>query len=390
MNFLFLQTINSIYDIVWGLELLGHNVTIFEQTQFDPNNSIESDNIAFSNFLYSNKYNFVISYLFIPAISDCCFKLNIPYISITYDSPLVSLFTNSIYHNTNYTFIFDRMECERLQRLNIPHIYHLPLAVNLERVGALDITTQDERLYSHDISFVGNLYEDNFYNESIGFFPENLQLSLKLYLTKHLCDWTSLRQWPCLSDECVNFMKATFDFANWNPTDFLSDSNFFGILLLSRKLCEMERITILNYLSQYYKVDFYTNSTSKFLNNVNLHTGVDYYTVMNKIFYLSKINLNITLPSIESGIPQRVLDIMGSGGFVLTNYQPEIEEVFEIGKDIEVFHTLEELYEKCSYYLTHEKERLTIAMNGYIKIRNNFSYNRLLKKIISTVQEELQ
>lgn len=70
---------------------------------------------------------------------------------------------------------------------------------------------------------------------------------------------------------------------------------------------------------------------------------MDYYTVMNKIFYLSKINLNITLPSIESGIPQRVLDIMGSGGFVLTNYQPEIEEVFEIGKDIEVFHTLEEL-----------------------------------------------
>ena len=41
MNFLFIQTINSIYDIVWGLELSGHNVTIFEQTQFDPNNSIE-------------------------------------------------------------------------------------------------------------------------------------------------------------------------------------------------------------------------------------------------------------------------------------------------------------------------------------------------------------
>ena len=88
----------------------------------------------------------------------------------------------------------------------------------------------------------------------------------------------------------------------------------------------MERITILNYLSQYYKVDFYTNSTSKFLNNVNLHTGVDYYTVMNKIFYLSKINLNITLPSIESGIPQRVLDIMGSGGFVLTNYHLRLKK----------------------------------------------------------------
>lgn len=390
MKFLFVQTINSIFDIVWGLKFLGHDVNIFENAKFDPNTSIEADNNAFYQALYSDSYDFVISYLFIPSISDICAACNIPYISWTYDSPLVALFKNSIYHDTNFTFIFDSMQCQRLQELNVPHIYHFPLAVNLDRVGALDITPEDELTYSHDITFIGNLYENNFYNQSIGFFPENLQLELKLYLTKHLCDWTKVRPWPELSDECVSFIKSTFNLPNGNPAELLSDSNFFGILLLSRKLGEMERITVLNYLAKDFDVDFYTQSSSHFLENVTLHTGVDYYTIMNKIFYLSKINLNITLPSIEAGIPQRVLDIMGCGGFVLTNYQPEIEEFFEIGKEIEVYHTLDELHEKCAYYLTHEKERLTIAMNGYLKIRDNFSYEHLLGKAISTIEKELQ
>ena len=146
---------------------------------------------------------------------------------------------------------------------------------------------------------------------------------------------------------------------------------------------------MLNTLAQKFRVDLYTKSPTDFLQNVNAHTGVDYYTIMNKIFYLSKINLNVTLPSIETGVPQRILDIMGCGGFVLTNYQKELEDLFVIGKEIEVYHNLDELIEKCNYYLTHEKERLTIAMNGYKKVRDSFTYSHQLKKMISIVQEDL-
>ena len=39
------------------------------------------------------------------------------------------------------------------------------------------------------------------------------------------------------------------------------------------------------------------------------------------VFQNSKINLNITLRSIKNGIPLRAIDIMGAGGFLLTNYQ---------------------------------------------------------------------
>lgn len=147
---------------------------------------------------------------------------------------------------------------------------------------------------------------------------------------------------------------------------------------------------MLNTLAQKFNVHLYTRSSADFLENVHIHTGVDYYTIMNKIFYLSKINLNITLSSIETGVPQRILDIMGCGGFVLTNYQEELEDMFVIGKEIEAFRNIEELIEKCTYYLSHEKERLTIAMNGYKKVRDSFSYQHQLQKMISIVQEDLK
>ena len=54
--------------------------------------------------------------------------------------------------------------------------------------------------------------------------------------------------------------------------------------------------------------------------------------VMPKIFKCSKINLNMTLRSIKSGIPQRAFDIMGCGGFLMSNYQPELQNISYPGR----------------------------------------------------------
>lgn len=390
MHFLFVPTHNSIYDIPWALQNMQHTVDVFNTSPFDPNNTIAEQNEFLKTYITDRHYDYIISYLFIPAVSDICNDFQIPYLSWTYDSPLTSLFTQSIFHKTNYTFIFDKMQCKRLVDSGAPHIFHLPLAVNLDRIGCLDITAEDEFLYSHDISFVGGLYENNTYNAVIQAFPEHLQLKLKLYLMQNMCHWETPRYWEELPCECVDFLFSQTDISSWNQTALLNDAAYLGLLFFPRKLAQLERITVLNTLAQNFKVDLYTKSPADFLQNVNVHTSVDYYTIMNKIFYLSKINLNITLSSIETGVPQRILDIMGCGGFVLTNYQEELEDMFVIGKEIEVFRNIEELMEKCTYYLSHEKERLTIAMNGYKKVRDSFSYQHQLQKMISTVQEDLK
>ena len=62
-----------------------------------------------------------------------------------------------------------------------------------------------------------------------------------------------------------------------------------------------------------------------------------HYTYQN-----NKINLNISLKGIEGGTPQRVMDILGAGGFALTSYCPETAELFEEDKELVMFKTPEE------------------------------------------------
>ncbi|MFP3153753.1 glycosyltransferase [Lachnospiraceae bacterium ZAX-1] len=388
MKFLYVNATRSVCDIPWALLELNYEVEVFDQYEFNP---LVIDNNAYQALratIELNQFDFLISYIFFPIISNMCEEMGIPYISWTYDSPLVSLFDHAIYNPHNYTFIFDKAEYMRIAKENIAHLYHLPMATNLSRTGKLDITNSDIKKYSADISFVGHLYEDNFYNASIHYFPDNFANELKLYLAKNLCNWEHPKPWPRVSDELATFMETALAAGSWNQYT-LDNQLYFGILLLTRKLAEMDRITVLNTLAQNHSTHLYTHNNNPHLQNVIFHESIDYYTEMNKVFYLSKINLNITLPSIETGLPQRIFDIMGCGGFVLTNYQEEIDDLFIIGEDIEVFHNLAELQEKADYYLSHEKERLQIAINGYKKVRDNYTYIHQMSRMLEIVKANL-
>lgn len=384
MHFLFIRVKNSSFDIPWALLEMGEQVEIYENAEFDPLAPVPEEFERLDAFLSTHSYDCLISYLFVPEISDLCQTRNFTYIGWVYDSPLISLFHPAVKNPCNYIFLFDRAEYEHMQSMGIPHLYYLPMGVNLSRTGALNITPEDEKNFACDISFIGNLYEDNSYNSFISRFPEDIAAELKLYLVRNLCNWHAVKPWPRVSEKAAVFLSEAFGADVWNRMDMELDL-YLGLLFLSRKLAEMDRITVLNTLARQYTVDLYTKSDCSYIHNVRTHQGVDYYTDMNKIFYLSKINLNITLPSIETGLPQRILDIMGSGGFVLTNYQQEIDDYFVIGKEIEVFHDIDELMEKTAWYLSHEEERLKISMNGYLKVREKFSYIHQLKQIIQTV-----
>lgn len=387
MHFLFICIKGSSYDIPWTLLEMGEQVAIYEETAFDPMTPIEEDFHKLENFLISHDFDCLISYLFVPEISDLCQKHQYKYIGWVYDSPLMSLFHPAAKNPCNYIFIFDRAEYEHMRTWQIPHLYYLPMGVNISRTGALDITPEDEKKFTCDISFIGSLYEDNSYNSFIPQFSKEICTELKLYLLKNLCSWHAPKPWPRVSQKVADFMNQQFNAELWNRQEMDLDL-YLGLLLLSRKLSEMDRITVLNTLAEHFPVDLYTKSDCSYLRNVRSHPPVDYTTDMSKIFYLSRINLNITLPSIETGLPQRILDIMGVGGFVLTNYQQEIDDYFTIGKEIEVFHDLDELMEKTSYYLSHEEERLKIAMRGYQKVREQFSYVHQMKQILQIVEDD--
>ena len=104
---------------------------------------------------------------------------------------------------------------------------------------------------------------------------------------------------------------------------------------------------------------------------------------MPKAFKLSRINLNISLKAIQTGIPLRVFDVLACRGFLLTNYQEEIALNFEDGVELVMYSDVADLVAKAEYYLKHEDERLAIADNGYEKVKKVFTFDRQMEKILN-------
>lgn len=154
-------------------------------------------------------------------------------------------------------------------------------------------------------------------------------------------------------------------------------------------LANLERTILINKAAEKYNTRLYTNEkdTSKII--ADIHSPVDPESDMYKVFYSSRINLNITWRGIASGLPQRILDIGAVGGFIFTNCQKEIDDFFTVGKDIEVFHDMAEYEYKIAYYLSHERERLMVALGGYKKVQEIFNYRNIISKMLEIVDGDL-
>lgn len=93
----------------------------------------------------------------------------------------------------------------------------------------------------------------------------------------------------------------------------------------------------------------------------------------------------MTLRSIQTGLPLRVFDIMGVGGFLMSNYQQEFEELYTPDKDVVLYSSIDELIDKTKFYLAHERERLTIAMNGYKRTISEHTMKIRAVQMLNTV-----
>lgn len=156
--------------------------------------------------------------------------------------------------------------------------------------------------------------------------------------------------------------------------------------VIARKLTSIERINYLTKIgTSFPKKDLklYTLSQDAKIKGFKNMGIIGYDTDMIHAFRGSKINLNISLRSIINGIPLRAMDILASGGFLLSNYQLDLDNAFTSGEDYDYFDSGESLIEKIDYYLSHENEKREIAENGYRKAKENYSIKNIFTEILA-------
>lgn len=384
-------------DIEQTFLLLGHTVDNIEQELGSYDVSPEFERVI-EEKIRGTHYDMVFTVNYFPLISNVCERTGVKYVSWTCDNPLISMYHESVFHACNYIFTFDKTNYLEFRGMGVKHIWYLPLAVDTERMDALlgapekperRNATQDSemRKYRGDVAFVGSLYERNSYDKIKNRLPEYLRGYFDAVMEAQLNISGANIVEPMLTTNILEQLQEYFQLEK-SEGSFSDLGLIFQTTVLGFKIAEIERRRALIELSKHYKVNVYSNSNVSDLLRIQYCGSVDYWSEMPKVFRMSKINLNFTIPNIKSGIPMRIWDVLGCGGFLLTNYQAEIPYYFKEGEDLVCFDGLEDLCEKVGYYLEHEEERKRIAWNGYHKVREKHSYIERIHTILDTVAGE--
>lgn len=371
-------------DVIDGFQKNGYRVDEFNEKMKEP----DYDTVylrKLSDVILAGDYEFVFSINFFPIVSKLCNVLRIPYVCWLVDSPVFQMYSEAVKNECNRIFIFDRALYQQFYPKNPSGIFHLPLATNTEHWDKVcrEMTAADRGRYTVDISFIGSLYTEKCPYNQIRMMSEYLQGYLEGIMAAQMKIYGYNFLAEVLTPEIIGQFKEA---VSWEtaPEDYeIDDAMFIADEYLGVKVSEMERIQLLNMLAARFPVHFYTQSDTSVLQNVICCGSAESRFEMPKIFHCSKINLNPTSKSIKTGISQRIWDIMGAGGFLISNYQSELPEYFELGTEIETYGSLEELADKCSYYLEHQDARKKIAQKGYEKVKQYHTYEVRIREMLN-------
>lgn len=374
----------GVEDLKEILPKMGHTLKVITTELILERVSPDFDAL-FENEISKNNYDLVFTFNYSVVVSQNCNKHNIKYVSWVYDSPLVNLYSYTITNPCNYIFLFDSAQYWELKNGGINTVYYMPMAVNTDRLDKMQCTSKVHEIFDSEVSFIGSMYNEkhNLFERlstispyTKGYLDAIMQAQLKVYGANFIEDLLT-------SDILKDLQKAAPYTPNKDGIE--TPAYIYANYFLARKMANTERHNLLKAVSEKFETKLYTHNPTPELPKVQNMGAIDFYENMPYVFKCSKINLNISLRSIKTGIPLRCMDIMGAGGFLLSNFQSDFLEHFIPDEDFVYFESKEDLVNKCKYYLEHENARLRITQNGYEKVKEFHSYEKHLNEIFEIV-----
>ena len=350
---------------------IQYDILYYQQTDWEEDAIFEE---KIEKQIQDNVYDAVFSVNFAPVISKVCQHRGIRYISWVYDSPMHIRNIEVMKNSCNEIYMFDWGQVQEYKKLGV-NMEHLPLAVDSE-IFNLPMNDEIIKKYSAQISLVGKMYTTDYPKYTSPLSTETKKL-LNDMISSQRDVYNDCFIPELLTDELLQKINAEYAKAG---LDFCIEKRELEYMMLC-ETTSRERTVILSLLSKHFDTHLYTTEKPG-IDNLKVHGPVDYYKQMPYIFKLSDINLNISLKSIRTGIPLRCVDVLGCGGFLLSNYQEELVQYLEVGKDCEVYGSFEEMYEKAAFYTKHEELRKQIARNGFMKAQEIFTFRNRIEQMI--------
>lgn len=372
-------------DILSAFRELGHTVKTIPFSNKEVHHNEETE-AALVTQIKEFGPDFVFTFNYFPIVSLSCKKADMRYVAWIYDNPYVLLYSYTIIYPGNYVFVFDKELYQEFHSAGITTVHYMPLAANTDRLAAMndwDMFRKSSACNQSDIAFIGSLYTEKhqFYQrlKGINAYTEGYLEGI-MSAQKHVYGYNFVQELLTkdIVDELMRVLPMEPDSTSVESVEYL-----YAQYVINRQITALERTELLTAIGQKYSFDLYTPQKETTLKGCINHGPVDYYDMAPYVFKNTKINLNITLRSIKSGIPLRAFDILGAGGFLLTNYQANFSDCFIPGEDFVYYESQTDLLNKIDYYLNHEDERKAIAENGFARTAANHTYRHRVEEILT-------
>ncbi len=109
---------------------------------------------------------------------------------------------------------------------------------------------------------------------------------------------------------------------------------------------------------------------------------------LTEIYRAGKIHVDVNRLYQLDIVPMRVFDILACGGFLIAEYSPALAELFDVGRELETWDSVDELVKKVRYYKAHPEEAQYIAAKGLIAVQSRHSMAARLFQMLNQLPQK--
>jgi len=254
-------------------------------------------------------------------LTELLTDLEIPYASWYVDSPnvILSSYKQNISDYCNL-FVWDRDYIDEVKQVGYKFVDYLPLATMPQLFKPMKIN------YKNDVSFVG----------SSMVFAIHKNLRSMIHRPDLLNNFEiTVNKFSEISSRKVNdaIAKLQKNGIIYNFDDNEQRKDFEAAVLW--RATQKYRLTGINKLGEFNPTLRGDPNWDRFVDNrFKLGREIWYYDDMPEFYNSSKINFNMTSLQMKYAVNQRVFDVPACQKFILTDYQEQLEEIFDVGKDV--------------------------------------------------------
>jgi spore maturation protein CgeB len=114
---------------------------------------------------------------------------------------------------------------------------------------------------------------------------------------------------------------------------------------------------------------------------------LNYFEDLAPYYRATAVNLNSTSLQMSSAVNQRVFDCPAAGGFLITDAQGDLEELFDPGTEVVTYSDLGELEEKVLFYLDHPEARAAVVDRAQRRIAAHHTHRHRLDALAVYLRE---